>query len=448
MYYFAVALFASAITGYGFILQNYFLIIIALLAVTFLSISFDFFYCIVYVAALHFWFGAIETPTYLRILSIIYSVIIFFFIAIFQKPGTLYVESKTKSLLTITGTLYMWQLFVNHVIYAHDINVLLNLTARVFAPMCLAIMIYFTIKTTKQIVVFINILLFLMLISAVVALLQFFDVSWAWFLREIQGEFTFVREPCGLSLYSLLLSYQLATIIPISFCMLIKNRNNVVRRFIILFVILCLFFALATVRVRSAIVGVLFGMFFVLLLYKKWKYGIIGLLLVVTLVLIVSYNSPSLFRELTTIHDESAAARIPLFLTAFRIILAYPIFGIGIGSFSSYAEDYYQYVSHLYGAETVLVTSSHNQFLNVWSYFGTPAFILHLVFYYILLKNLIYLYKRSNNKDTYILSLGFIGSQLSYIINSLFHNAGPFISDPYIWFYFGLIFALFKVNRR
>ena len=80
-------------------------------------------------------------------------------------------------------------------------------------------------------------------------------------------------------------------------------------------------------------------------------------------------------------------ARIPLFWAAFRVSLENP-WGIGVGNFNDYAEKFYPQLRNMVGADHVLMTSAHNQFLNILVYYGVLGFGLLVLFYYFIIKGL------------------------------------------------------------
>lgn len=189
------------------------------------------------------------------------------------------------------------------------------------------------------------------------------------------------------------------------------------------------------------------GVLFVILISRNYKRGVASVINLSSLLFVFSLNNLYVFKEIATISDQSAHARIPLFLTALRIAKDNPVFGLGSGRFSEMAESYYYQISHMYGAATVLHTSSHNQFLNTLDYFGFPGLLLLLLFYYKLIKSLISVSRNLSDNYFFYISSGLIGPHISYIIHSSFHNTGPFLSDPYAWFFIATTFVLFKYNR-
>lgn len=438
----------SLVTGYFILTQNFIFFIITILCALAIIAVRNSFWAIIFVIIMHFWFGSIEAGVYPRILSIFYLILVATPIIIFKKIkyGIVFLDPKTKIILWISLSMFIWQIFINQIVHSYEMNQIIVTTAKVLAPILMAIIIYILIETKNQFENYIYILVVAISVSAFIGILQFFDIPWAWKIREIQGEVIAKPEPAGLSLYSLLFSYHLSLAIPLTFSLIINKKIALKKRQLLLLALLVLIFALLATKVRSAIIGSLIGILFIILIAKNYKNGMVGIIILSILIYVFSVTYPPVFKEISTFSDQSASARIPLFLTALRIAKDHPLFGIGAGRYSEIAESYYYQVSHMSGAETVLRTSSHNQFLNTLDYFGIFGLFLLLFFYYKLIKGLILLNRNVSNDYFSYISCGLIGTHISYIIHSSFHNTGPFLSDPYAWFFVGITFVIFKYN--
>ncbi len=148
-------------------------------------------------------------------------------------------------------------------------------------------------------------------------------------------------------------------------------------------------------------------------------------------------------RRIISLDDTSARARIPMALTALRYSLDHPL---GTGRYLP--EDH-----HLPGgleprvAEEVLRTTPHNQFLVVLVYYGYPGLALLVAFYLLAGRSLLVTYRRilrSRDTEGLVLAGAVTGSLAGYGINSLFHNAGPFVGD---WFHFVFVGLVFCIER-
>ena len=151
----------------------------------------------------------------------------------------------------------------------------------------------------------------------------------------------------------------------------------------------------------------------------------------------------ALNRRIVSLDDTSARARVPMVLTALRYSLDHPL---GTGRYSPEAR-------HLPSgleprvAEEVLKTTPHNQFLVVLVYYGFPGLALLAAFYLLIGWSILATTRRSlRSRDTEIMLLtaAVTGSLVGYGLNSLFHNAGPFVGD---WFHFIVVGLVFSIER-
>jgi O-antigen ligase len=115
-------------------------------------------------------------------------------------------------------------------------------------------------------------------------------------------------------------------------------------------------------------------------------------------------------------------------------------------SFTSYFFSRYRFI--IFDRTEAFNNTSHNQFLNVLIYYGFPALMILVLFYFIIFKRLLgdwALLKNKKNDEYNWLVLGIGGALISYIINSLFHNEGIFVGDIFSWYLIGLFLAVNKV---
>ena len=148
-------------------------------------------------------------------------------------------------------------------------------------------------------------------------------------------------------------------------------------------------------------------------------------------------------RRIVSFKDTSARARIPMALTALRYSLDYPL---GTGRYSP-EERHVPSGLEPRIAEEVLKTTPHNQFLVVLVYYGYPGLALLGAFYLLVGWSLLKTARRSlrlRDTESMILVAAVTGSLAGYGLNSLFHNAGPFVGD---WFHFITVGLVFSIER-
>ena len=142
--------------------------------------------------------------------------------------------------------------------------------------------------------------------------------------------------------------------------------------------------------------------------------------------------------------DSSARARIPMTLTALRYSLDHPL---GTGRYSPTREHIGEGLDEAM-VEHLLETTPHNQFLNVLVYYGYPGLALLVAFYLLILRSLVYSGRyilRSGDASLYFLGTAVVGALAAYGVNSLLHNAGPFVGDWAHFFIVGLVFSIERI---
>ena len=151
----------------------------------------------------------------------------------------------------------------------------------------------------------------------------------------------------------------------------------------------------------------------------------------------------SLNRRIVSLDDTSARARIPMALTALRYSLDYPL---GTGRYSP-EERHLPPGLEPRVAEEVFAQTPHNQFLVVLVYYGYPGLVLLAAFYLLIGRSLLATarhYLSSRDTESLLLVAAVAGSLAGYGLNSLFHNAGPFVGD---WFHFVIVGLVFSIER-
>jgi hypothetical protein len=295
-----------------------------------------------------------------------------------------------------------------------------------------------------------------LVLSSLVALLQFGGVETAWRLRELLGveEHSAVggqilerwRVP-GLAYFAIQLSYQLVTVIPIvGSVWLAAGTGRLSRR---AYGLACATMALglAATLTRSSIAAAAVGMVTVILLAVRRRRWLWLAMTAVAAVAIVGLFDLSERRGLSL--DQLSADRLAHFVTALWIARDNPL---GIGSlerFSEYAVLYYAEIADLPGAEAARRQTPHNQFLNVLISFGVPGLIGLLWFYGELFRLLARVRRHAMpNGRLRAVASGLTGAFVAYLANASFHNPGPFSGDLFNWYWVGLTVALVRMAER
>jgi len=336
-----------------------------------------------------------------------------------------------------------------------------------FSTLLLGFCTMFFIKNEKQLKTFIYSLIGFMSISAFVGTMQFLGFNSFWEIRESLGnlnpDILTRARASGLSLYSIPFSYELAATVPLIFSTLSLKVKKINKFYSILTFLIC-FFALLATKSRSAIIAGFLGLLAVTLPRPKLKFEkrrLIFLVLVSSITILILFNlSSSLSLTRFNFKDVSAITRISALYISGKTFLEHP-FGTGknFNFYKNYQNEFerltYKYLNkfapkRIKEFSSIMsekgMISPHNYFLNILLYYGIFGFLLAVLFYYYIFKGLSRVYK--NNKDIPFIraiASGLIGSFTSYIINSLFHNSGPFLVDPFLWYFIGI--TLFLLNH-
>jgi hypothetical protein len=335
------------------------------------------------------------------------------------------------------------------------LNILYGLAGGLGAGLAIAAVTARFVEGQREAYTFIRFVTIGLLISSVVALLQFIGVESAWHLRELLGVDESVvshqirergRVP-GLTYFAIQLSYQLVTVIPLVGSIWLAPGPGVASRQRYGVACATMALGLAVTLTRSGIGAAMAGIAAVILRTpgrRRWLWlGVMGLAAAVIIGIV------DLEERRGVSVDQLSADRLPHFITALWIAWDNPL-GIGSsGQFTEYAAYYYSEVADLPGAELARTQTAHNQFLNVLVVLGIPG-LIGLVWFYYELVTLLARIRRRLPLDSPVraVAVGLTGAFVAYIVNSSFHNGGPFSSDPFNWYWIGLTVALARMAER
>lgn len=293
--------------------------------------------------------------------------------------------------------------------------------------------------------------------SAIVGIGQFcsqgiFIDLWTKFQNPSEGAISLVlnKQVAGLAVHPVAFSYHLVAILPltISMFLLYHSRRFLMRKMFFLLAAVIIFLALLFTGIRAATGGAILSVMFMLVLLKLkkrrlWKQVALASVASVMFYIFVGwFFNPTRF--LTT-RDVSARVRPFMQLTAIRYALYHP-FGTGVYRLSELMVDVDLDDPSL--TATIYLNTPHNQFLNVLVYYGFPGLACLLIFYAVILKTLTkswHIARFLPKEDLSFLVVGLAGAVLGYLLNSIFHNAGPFVGDVFHWYLVGLVFAIHSV---
>jgi O-antigen ligase len=346
---------------------------------------------------------------------------------------------------------------VVNIIQISPMNRAIVQVARAGVPIVITLLIYFLVNSSQKLKTYLFITCGALLISCFIGIAQIaFGVPFYQFKHFLisKPELIMIEtygEASGLALYSLPLAYQILCILPIFVSLylygsLSKKRNRfIILSSIILSVTLLLTFC------RSAIVGVIVWILGIIVLKKKDVSAVLNkkkIILASAVMIIVLVITTTNFAQILTVEDQSAQDRIPLFVMGVRIVTMYP-FGIASASkYTEYSLEEFDSISDMEHADAVKYLAPHNQFLNTLLYWGIAGFVLLILLFIYQFKVLIRILRTTDNNFIWAVSYGIVGVSIAYIINSFFHNAGPFLGDIFYWYIIGLIPALVNILSR
>jgi heme/copper-type cytochrome/quinol oxidase subunit 4 len=369
---------------------------------------------------------------------------------------------KSNQLSTYTRKIYVVSLLffilmsIINFIQSNDLKLSAQFIPLFFIAFCTMVFV----RNENDLKLLIYCLIGFMSISAFVGIMQFAKVDFFWQLREMQETTDPIvvlqiqerqRIP-GLAYYNIQFAYQLANVVPLVFAILLsKTKKTKFELFYLTTAFLVCFYASIISKSKSLVIAVTAALVWVAMkssISKRSKNTIVFLFSAI-LVLVVIY---CLYFE---VYEESESsltkinagnlARIPLFWAGFRVFLENP-WGIGTGNFNVHARKFYPQLMNMPGADHLLVTATHNQFLNILVYYGILGLFLIILFYNFILKGILNIVRRPPDNFTHAVATGLFGTFLAYLIQSMFHNAGHFTIDPFGWYFVGLSIFLFNYS--
>jgi len=363
-------------------------------------------------------------------------------ITIFYKKKIAGVKS-IKNIMIVISAFLIWIIIVDYLIIRLPLESFYKTAAWIFVPVLIGFTIFYFINDLNKLKVMINIFLIGMFVSALIGLLQFFFGGVLWQINIYNKTFR-TETIYGLAAFTYIYSSQLASTIPLLFsiCLTIKKR-----KIVYLLILVLMIMALLLTFERSSIYGCLLSLFicFILITRKFLTFKMVAFFILMIFTLYVVINI--LGGERLMKAEGSALGRIPLWISSIYLALDNPV-GVGHDKYKEAVIEHAWKVSHFEYGEIVYTTTPHNQFLKVLTNWGIPGLILLILFYYYLLKEINNIRKSTQNEYYRILSIGLFCSLLSYIINSVFHNLGPFIGDAFHWYFLGMSFSLIKISKK
>ena len=267
-----------------------------------------------------------------------------------------------------------------------------------------------------------------------------------------------IGRTAGVSNSVISFSYHLvvAVLIAIGLVLLVPfQRAGAISSMILVMALVGLGLALLNNASRSAVLGVAVALSLILLLVfprmersMLWKSLTIFLAAGVTIfVVMASVDRLSFHERLLSDRGYSSRARAPMAITALEYAREH---SLGTATYSP--ELRHMPLEMMENdpvvVEQVMKNTPHNQFLVILVYYGIPGFVLLICFYIVVLLCLYYNVRTTlmrGDLRMLVVAAAIAGAILAYLVNSLFHNKGPFVGDWYHWIVMGMAFAIRKL---
>lgn len=318
-----------------------------------------------------------------------------------------------------------------------------------------ALFVLLFVNSSRKLNMFFSILAGWITVSAFVGVMQFFKIQFFIDLGDLFLQFVSDENArreamqargigiSGLNGLSLLLGYTISFIMPIVFS-LGNALGGGVWKFLPRAVFVILIMALAASLVMSSVIGAVLGVGVVTWYWGNRRFAgwMLGFILVLILLFLVQTLIPNIFVE--RLFDRDGLARIPLWFVGLRVSLDHP-FGIPMTQYLQAASIYAWDVRDLAGAEFVLSAAPHNNFIDVAVTYGLPALVLYLMFYVLIWKELLRIWRQTEDGRHPIYrayAIGLIGAFVAAFLNAITHNSGLFLGESIAWYGIGILWAL------
>ena len=366
-----------------------------------------------------------------------------------QIIAPIVLSKKVLFVLAIFLYYITWTVIISY-FNGTPINALLYGVGRKFIPPLLIVLcVVLIVRDVSKLKLLIYLMIGGLVISAIVGIGQFFDIDLFWKLRAslgyggdkiVESQIFYRLKVPGLAFYSITFSYQLSSVIPLTFGVLV---NSAKKNFMLWISVIIMLAALFMTLTKSAILGAILGIVIIIMLtnlkHKKFYVVLVGLIITTI------FFSFEIINQRFLKPDSIAYARIPEAILAVKTFADYPM-GVGIGNYENIYTSYFSSVAGMEGAEVAFTNRAHNQFLNVACDTGIPGLLLLLGLYWQIFRNLNRLRLKLQSPMLKGVCIGLIGTFVSYIVNSFFHNAGPFLGDAFNWYFIGMVLVLIQIS--
>ena len=335
-----------------------------------------------------------------------------------------------------------------------SLEVLVSLIRVLLIPYGIFVLATFVFNLSVSFVrLFIAAVVLLTAFSALIALLQWLNVGFAWELRQsmpassddigstLLNALNGRHRPYGMSYFPISLAYQVCWAFPLAWYVAERSSNFplFIRRLGAISALLLLLAVFAS-GTRSASIALI-----VQLIIIMWAKGYVSLRLrsVIPIVVVLSAVLIGVLyiqSDRWLLNDSSALSRYWLLYVGVLFIFDNPLGqGFDWSVYNAFKQSFLASSPFLDAslAAEIRVNAPHNQFINTAIYYGWTGVLFVLAFYYWIIRKLFSISRETKLIQNYLphaLLAGFSG----YLVNSMFHNAGLFVGDHLGWYFLAL----------
>jgi putative inorganic carbon (HCO3(-)) transporter len=209
---------------------------------------------------------------------------------------------------------------------------------------------------------------------------------------------------------------------------------------------------------RSALIAAAFGILALVLFLKtriRGEFAIIGALIICSLLISSPLADQFISGRSESTQTDSTVARQILQQASLNIAADHPVLGIGGDNFYTVSMQYQSsvdssliaYEKQQYSDYRTLGRSlPHNDFLNIWVSYGTPALLVYIWIFLVIMRRSYSAFRISSNGFIKGLSVGLAAALIAYLVNAFYHNV--MVSLSLFWILGGLSLAVFKLASK
>ena len=318
-------------------------------------------------------------------------------------------------------------------------------------------------RNSKELKILCGVAFIVVAASAIIGLLQHFRFLGIDQATVVPGFLTTImagdlRVP-GMAESELELAYILTSAILIALAVYVVKGVSSSQKKLLLLAMILMVPTLYFTYTRSALFAIGLGAIALLLFFKTRIKGVIILALLLLAVGFVEttgiFDEQYLSGRGEEIQQKSSISRQIAWQAGIQIAMDYPVLGIGGNQFqaispqytASVAPDLLKYEEEEYwNFRTLGSTQPHNDYLNIWLSYGTPALIIYLWLFVAIITTFLDTARKAKERFIKGLCLGMAAALVTYAINAFYHNL--LMTLPLLWILAGFALSASKLALK